>query len=78
MSVKVRHQSALAVFGRNVVARPFHNPEIEFVAVNDLTDTKTLAHLTKYDSVLGQLHEERQDRGRRASSSAPGMSKSLP
>jgi glyceraldehyde 3-phosphate dehydrogenase len=31
---------------------------VEFVAVNDRTDTKTLAHLLKYDSVLGQLHEE--------------------
>src|ERR1700730_6783817 len=44
--------------GRNVVRAALHNPEIEFVAVNDLTDTKTLAHLTKYDSVLGTLHEE--------------------
>ena len=33
--------------GRNVVRAALHNPEIEFVAVNDLTDTKTLAHLTK-------------------------------
>ncbi len=32
--------------------------DIEFVAVNDLTDTKTLAHLLKYDSVLGPLHED--------------------
>jgi glyceraldehyde 3-phosphate dehydrogenase len=44
--------------GRNVVRAALHNPEIDFVAVNDLTDTKTLAHLTKYDSVLGPLHEE--------------------
>jgi glyceraldehyde 3-phosphate dehydrogenase len=44
--------------GRNVVRAALHNPEIEFVAVNDLTDTKTLAHLTKYDSVLGSLGEE--------------------
>jgi glyceraldehyde 3-phosphate dehydrogenase len=43
--------------GRNVVRAGLHNPEIEFVAVNDLTDTKTLAHLFKYDSVLGRLHE---------------------
>ena len=35
-----------------------HNKNIEFVAVNDLTDTKTLAHLLKYDSVLGPLHED--------------------
>src|ERR1035438_9166101 len=44
--------------GRNVVRAALHNPEIEFVAVNDLTDTKTLAHLTKYDSVMGRLAEE--------------------
>ena len=44
--------------GRNVVRAALHNPEIEFVAVNDLTDTKTLAYLTKYDSVLGPLGEE--------------------
>jgi len=43
--------------GRDVVRAALHNPEIEFVAVNDLTDTKTLAHLTKYDSVLGTLPE---------------------
>jgi glyceraldehyde 3-phosphate dehydrogenase len=41
--------------GRNVVRAGLHNPDIEFVAVNDLTDTKTLAHLFKYDSVLGPL-----------------------
>ncbi len=29
--------------------------DIEIVAVNDLTDTKTLAHLLKYDSILGRL-----------------------
>jgi glyceraldehyde 3-phosphate dehydrogenase len=44
--------------GRNVVRAALNNPDIEFVAVNDLTDTKTLAHLTKYDSVLGSLHED--------------------
>src|ERR1700674_3857586 len=43
--------------GRNVVRAGLHNPNIDFVAVNDITDTKTLAHLLKYDSVLGQLHE---------------------
>ncbi len=41
--------------GRNVLRAALHNPEIEFVATNDLTDTKTLAHLLKYDSTLGQL-----------------------
>ncbi|WP_246115335.1 glyceraldehyde 3-phosphate dehydrogenase NAD-binding domain-containing protein, partial [Pseudonocardia sulfidoxydans] len=32
--------------------------DIEIVAVNDLTDTKTLAHLLKYDSILGRLPYE--------------------
>ena len=44
--------------GRNVVRAGLHRNDVEFVAVNDLTDTKTLAHLLKYDSVLGRLHEE--------------------
>jgi glyceraldehyde 3-phosphate dehydrogenase len=44
--------------GRNVVRAGFDNPEIEFVAANDLTDTKTLAHLLKYDSILGPLKSE--------------------
>jgi glyceraldehyde 3-phosphate dehydrogenase len=43
--------------GRNVVRAGLHNANVEFVAVNDITDTKTLAHLLKYDSVLGTLHE---------------------
>ncbi len=44
--------------GRNVVRAGLHNQDIEFVAVNDLTDTKTLAHLTKYDSIMGRLKED--------------------
>ena len=44
--------------GRNVVRAGYQDPEIEFVACNDLTDTKTLAHLLKYDSVLGPLHAD--------------------
>src|SRR5579872_6393408 len=44
--------------GRNIVRTALHHPEIEFVAVNDLTDAKTLAHLLKYDSVLGNLKED--------------------
>jgi glyceraldehyde 3-phosphate dehydrogenase len=43
--------------GRNVVRAALGNPNVEFVAVNDLTDTKTLAHLLKYDSVLGPISE---------------------
>ncbi len=57
MSVKVGI-NGFGRIGRNVVRAALHNSDVEFVAVNDLTDTKTLAHLTKYDSVLGQLHEE--------------------
>jgi glyceraldehyde 3-phosphate dehydrogenase len=44
--------------GRNVVRAGLHNPNIEFVAANDLTDTRTLAHLLKYDSILGPLPED--------------------
>jgi glyceraldehyde 3-phosphate dehydrogenase len=44
--------------GRNIVRAGLHRKDIEFVAVNDLTDTKTLAHLLKYDSVLGRLPED--------------------
>jgi glyceraldehyde 3-phosphate dehydrogenase len=44
--------------GRNVVRAGLKNPELEFVAANDLTDTKTLAHLFKYDSILGTLKED--------------------
>ena len=41
--------------GRNVLRASLHDSNIEFVAVNDLTDPKTLAHLLKYDSILGNL-----------------------
>jgi glyceraldehyde 3-phosphate dehydrogenase len=41
--------------GRNVFRAALSNPEIEFVAVNDLTSPATLAHLLKYDSILGNL-----------------------
>jgi len=44
--------------GRNIVRAGLGRKDIEFVAVNDITDTKTLAHLLKYDSVLGPLHVE--------------------
>src|SRR5882757_3495518 len=44
--------------GRNIVRAALNNAEIDFVAVNDLTDTRTLAHLTKYDSVMGPLSED--------------------
>ena len=41
--------------GRNVLRACLGDNDIDFVAVNDLTDTKTLAHLLKYDSVMGNL-----------------------
>ena len=44
--------------GRNIVRASLGNQDIEYVAVNDITDTKTLAHLFKYDSVLGNLTHE--------------------
>ncbi|MGB0123201.1 MAG: glyceraldehyde 3-phosphate dehydrogenase NAD-binding domain-containing protein, partial [Silvibacterium sp.] len=44
--------------GRNVFRASLGNPEIEIVAVNDLTSPATLAHLLKYDSILGNLKNE--------------------
>src|SRR5207253_7848713 len=41
--------------GRNVLRASLQDSNLEFAAVNDLTDPKTLAHLLKYDSVLGNL-----------------------
>ncbi|WP_170008154.1 type I glyceraldehyde-3-phosphate dehydrogenase [Bacillus fonticola] len=44
--------------GRNVFRASLNNPEVEIVAVNDLTDANMLAHLLQYDSVHGQLDQE--------------------
>ena len=44
--------------GRNIFRTALGDPDIDFVAVNDLTDTRTLAHLLKYDSVLGNLDHD--------------------
>ncbi len=44
--------------GRNVLRAALGNNEIDFVAVNDLTSPATLAHLLKYDSVLGNLKND--------------------
>ncbi|MGD8190621.1 type I glyceraldehyde-3-phosphate dehydrogenase [Brevibacillus ginsengisoli] len=43
--------------GRNVFRAALKNPNVQIVAINDLTDAKTLAHLLKYDSVHGKLNE---------------------
>jgi glyceraldehyde 3-phosphate dehydrogenase len=44
--------------GRNVLRTCLDDQDIDFVAVNDLTDTRTLAHLLKYDSVMGNLSND--------------------
>jgi len=43
--------------GRNIFRTALNDSNLEFVAVNDLTDPKTLAHLLKYDSILGNLRQ---------------------
>ena len=42
--------------GRNIMRAALGDKNIDFVAINDLTSAHTLAHLLKYDSVLGNLH----------------------
>ena len=44
--------------GRNIMRAALGNKDIDFVAVNDLTNAATLAHLLKYDSILGNLHQD--------------------
>jgi glyceraldehyde 3-phosphate dehydrogenase len=44
--------------GRNFFRAAYKDPALEIVAVNDITDAKTLAHLLKYDSVHGRFEEE--------------------
>ncbi|MBM4254707.1 MAG: type I glyceraldehyde-3-phosphate dehydrogenase [Deltaproteobacteria bacterium] len=44
--------------GRNVLRASLQQPELDFVAINDITDAKTLAHLLQYDSVHGRLNGE--------------------
>jgi glyceraldehyde 3-phosphate dehydrogenase len=56
MAVKVAI-NGFGRIGRNVVRAGLHRNDVEFVATNDITDTQTLAHLLKYDSVLGTLTE---------------------
>src|SRR6476619_1185012 len=42
--------------GRNVFRAALNSSEVEIVAINDLTDVKTLAHLLKYDTTHGRLN----------------------
>jgi len=66
-SPKAKEKSHMAVkvgingfgrIGRNVLRAALGNKDIDFVAVNDLTSPATLAHLLKYDSILGNLKNE--------------------
>lgn len=57
MSIKVGI-NGFGRIGRNFFRACYKDPEIAVLAVNDITDAKTLAHLLKYDSVLGILEEE--------------------
>src|SRR5438132_2235434 len=49
--------------GRNIMRAALGDRNIDFVAVNDLTNAHTLAHLLKYDSVLGNLHARVEAKG---------------
>lgn len=57
MSVRVAI-NGFGRIGRNVFRAAFGNPNLQIVAINDLTDAKTLAHLLKYDSVHGIFDHE--------------------
>ena len=52
MSVKIGI-NGFGRIGRNLLRVASHDKELDFVAANDITDSKTLAHLLKYDSILG-------------------------
>src|SRR6202046_5544367 len=54
MSIKVGI-NGFGRIGRNIFRAALEDPSIEIVAVNDITDSNTLAHLLKYDSILGNL-----------------------
>src|SRR4030067_539963 len=57
MSIKIGI-NGFGRIGRNLFRASFKDPELEFVAVNDITDAKTLAHLLKYDSILGGFNQD--------------------
>ncbi len=44
--------------GRNVFRAAFNRDDVEIVAVNDLTNAETMAHLLKYDSIQGEFHAD--------------------
>jgi len=53
--------------GRNIMRAALGSKDLDFVAVNDLTNAATLAHLLKYDSILGNLHGSISAQGDRIS-----------
>jgi glyceraldehyde 3-phosphate dehydrogenase len=57
MSIKVGI-NGFGRIGRNIARTALGDKDIEIVAVNDVTDAKTLAHLFKYDSILGNLSQK--------------------
>ncbi|MGB7294476.1 MAG: type I glyceraldehyde-3-phosphate dehydrogenase [Candidatus Aminicenantales bacterium] len=57
MSIKIGI-NGFGRIGRNLFRASLQDPELEFVAVNDITDAKTLAHLLKYDSILGPFQAD--------------------
>ena len=61
--------------GRNIMRAALGDKNIDFVAVNDLTSAHTLAHLLKYDSVLGNLHAKVEAQGRTPSPSTATSSR---
>ena len=59
MSIKIGI-NGFGRIGRNFYRASYQDPDLDIVAVNDITDPKTLAHLLKYDSVLGILEADIQ------------------
>ncbi|MEK7847200.1 MAG: glyceraldehyde 3-phosphate dehydrogenase NAD-binding domain-containing protein, partial [Nitrospinota bacterium] len=62
MSIKVGI-NGFGRIGRNLFRASLNTKEINIVAVNDITDAKTLAHLLKYDSILGNLDADVKAQG---------------
>ncbi|RKZ00723.1 MAG: type I glyceraldehyde-3-phosphate dehydrogenase, partial [Candidatus Hydrothermota bacterium] len=57
MSIKVGI-NGFGRIGRQIFKIGFGDPELEFIAVNDITDARTLAHLLKYDSVFREYEKD--------------------
>src|SRR4030065_1089858 len=67
--------------GRNFFRAAYKDPALDIVAVNDITDAKTLAHLLKYDSVHGRFDEKVEAKGERlvvAGEGGPGLGREDP